>query len=137
MFKRHLTVVCSGLLLSACASQDLLRNVSTATIQGEVYYLQRIALPEGAVLSVTLQDISRADAPSIELARDERMINQQVPLPFQLTYSTDNLATNHSSSVRARISHQDKLLFTSTQAYLVQPQQPEPTPLRIRVDPIQ
>lgn len=137
MFKRHLTVACSSLLLSACASQDLPRNVSTATIQGEVYYLQRIALPEGAVLSVTLQDISRADAPSIELARDERMINQQVPLPFQLTYSTDNLATNHSYSVRARISHQDKLLFTSTQAYLVQPQQPEPTLLRIRVDPIQ
>lgn len=136
MFKRHLTIACAGLLLSACASQDFARPTPTASIHGEVYYLQRIAPPEGAVLNVTLQDISRADAPSIELARDERIITQQVPLPFQLTYRTDNLLANHTYSVRARISYQGKLLFTSTQAYLVQPQQAEQPLLRIRVDPI-
>lgn len=42
-----------------------------ASLDGEVFYLQRIALPPTATLSVSLQDVSLADAPAVTLAEQK------------------------------------------------------------------
>lgn len=117
-------------LLSACASQ-----APTASVTGEVFYLQRMALPPQAVLSVTLQDVSLADAPSIELARQQGQVNGQVPLPFKLDYNPQQVDPRHRYSVSARIELDGRLLFISTQHYGVKLDGSD-QPLRIRLDPV-
>ena len=117
-------------LLSACASQ-----APTASVTGEVFYLQRMALPPQAVLSVTLQDVSLADAPSIELARQQGPVNGQVPLPFRLDYNPQQVDPRHRYSVSARIELDGRLLFISTQHYGVKLDGSD-QPLRIRLDPV-
>ena len=117
-------------LLSACASQ-----APTASVTGEVFYLQRMALPPQAVLSVTLQDVSLADAPSIELARQQGPVNGQVPLPFRLDYNPQQVDLRHRYSVSARIELDGRLLFISTQHYGVKLDGSD-QPLRIRLDPV-
>jgi len=117
-------------LLSACASQ-----APTASVTGEVFYLQRMALPPQAVLSVTLQDVSLADAPSIELARQQGPVNGQVPLPFRLDYNPQQVDPRHRYSVSARIEQEGRLLFISTQHYGVKLDGSD-QPLRIKLDPI-
>ena len=117
-------------LLSACASQ-----APTASVTGEVFYLQRMALPPQAVLSVTLQDVSLADAPSIELARQQGPVDGQVPLPFRLDYNPHQVDPRHRYSVSARIELDGRLLFISTQHYGVKLDGSD-QPLRIRLDPV-
>lgn len=117
-------------LLSACASQ-----APTASVTGEVFYLQRMALPPQAVLSVTLQDVSLADAPSIELARQQGPVNGQVPLPFRLDYNPQQVDPRHRYSISARIELDGRLLFISTQHYGVKLDGSD-QPLRIRLDPV-
>ena len=117
-------------LLSACASQ-----APTASVTGEVFYLQRMALPPQAVLSVTLQDVSLADAPAIELARQQGPVSGQVPLPFRLDYNPQQVDPRHRYSVSARIEQEGRLLFISTQHYSVKLDGSD-QPLRIKLDPI-
>ena len=117
-------------LLSACTSQ-----APKASVTGEVFYLQRMALPPQAVLSVTLQDVSLADAPSIELARQQGPVSGQVPLPFKLDYNPQQVDPRHRYSVSARIEQEGRLLFISTQHYSVKLDGSD-QPLRIKLDPI-
>ena len=117
-------------LLSACASQ-----APTASVTGEVFYLQRMALPPQAVLSVTLQDVSLADAPAIELARQHGPVSGQVPLPFRLDYNPQQVDPRHRYSVSARIEQEGRLLFISTQHYGVKLDGSD-QPLRIKLDPV-
>lgn len=117
-------------LLSACASQ-----APTASVTGEVFYLQRMALPPQAVLSVTLQDVSLADAPAIELARQQGPVSGQVPLPFHLDYNPQQIDPRHRYSVSARIELDGRLLFISTQHYGVKLDGSD-QPLRIKLDPV-
>src|SRR3546814_3369922 len=77
-FPLVLAAVAAALSLSACATV----NAGPSTpgmaermiVRGSLTYRERIALPPGSVAEVTLQDVSRADAPSTILAR------QTIPL---------------------------------------------------------
>ena len=51
-------------LLGACNTMNATPN---ATLDGEVYYLERIGLPKTATYEVSLQDVSLADAPAVTL----------------------------------------------------------------------
>src|SRR3546814_2409079 len=72
-FPLVLAAVAAALSLSACATV----NAGPSTpgmaermiVRGSLTYRERIALPPGSVAEVTLQDVSRADAPSTILAR--------------------------------------------------------------------
>ena len=58
---KKLFMLCCASLLAACSSQT---PPAQASLDGEVFYLQRIALPPAATLSVELQDVSLLDARS-------------------------------------------------------------------------
>jgi len=106
-----------------------------ASIDGEVFYVQRIALPPSATLSVSLQDVSLADAPAQVLARQSGPVKGQVPLPFHLKYDPKQIQAGHRYSVSARIEQDGKLLFISTEHYSVQLDGQEQPPVRIRLSP--
>ena len=131
---KKLSLLCLTALLAACQSPQ---PVAKAALDGEVFYLQRIALPPTATLSVTLQDVSLADAPAVTLAKQQGPVNGQVPLPFHLNYDPAQVKPGHRYSVSARIEHEGKLLFISTEHHGVQLNGQDPQPLRIRVDAVQ
>ncbi len=90
-----------------------------AMITGTVTYWQRIALTPAAVLEVTLEDVSKADAPSTVIAARRIENPGQVPIRFGLIYDASRIVSNHTYHVRARITEEGTLRFTSTQAYPV------------------
>lgn len=125
-------ILASG-LLAACAGQPFSES---RHLQGEVFYLQRMALPPTATLSVSLQDVSLADAPAVELARQQGQIEGQVPLSFRLDYDPAKVQPNHQYAVSARIELDGKLMFISTERHSVKLDGSDPQPLRIKVDPV-
>ena len=121
-------------LLGACHSMN---PAPKASLDGEVFYLQRIALPPAATLSVSLQDVSLADAPAVTLAEQKGPVNgKQVPLPFHLSYDPAQVKPGHSYSVSARIELDGKLMFITTERHSVQLNGQDPQPLRLRVDAV-
>jgi putative lipoprotein len=118
------------LLLAGCH-----RGPDSALLRGEAFYLQRIALPPNAVLSVTLADVSLVDAPAVPLARYTGPAGAQVPIPFELSYDPRQLSAGHRYTLTARIEAAGELLWINTAAVPVTLDGSDPQPLRIRVDP--
>ncbi|OYQ20826.1 hypothetical protein B7L09_11450 [Pseudomonas mandelii] len=120
-------------LLSACQT---LQPAAKTSLDGEVFYLQRIALPPAATLSVSLQDVSLMDAPAVTLAEQKGPVKGQVPLPFHLSYDPAQVKPGHRYSVSARIEVDGKLMFITTEHHAVQLDGSDPQPLKIRVDAV-
>jgi uncharacterized lipoprotein YbaY len=86
-----------------------------AAVTGTALYRERIALPPDAVFEATLEDVSRADA-NAEIIGRARLDNPgQPPFAFTIRYDTARIDPLHRYSVRARITHADRLLFITDQ----------------------
>ena len=85
------------------------------TLRGTVFYRERMMPPPGAVLTVTLEDVSRADAPAEVVARQEIPLQGGPPYAFVLSYGGDAIQDRHRYSLRARIDAEERLLWTSTE----------------------
>ncbi|MPQ83129.1 hypothetical protein F0170_03465 [Pseudomonas sp. MAFF 730085] len=120
-------------LLGACQSMT---PAPRGNLDGEVFYLQRSALPPDATLSVSLLDVSLMDAPAMTLAQQNGPVKGQVPLAFHLRYDPAQVKPGHTYSVSARIEREGKLLFVTTERHTVQLNGQDPQPLRVRVDPV-
>ncbi|CAD0183670.1 heat-inducible protein [Ruegeria sp. THAF57] len=91
---------------------------SAGTIEGTATYRERIAVPPDATLLVQLQDVSRADAPSVTLS-SKRYALTGVPAQFELSYDDALIRDRMRYVVRGSIFQGDKLLFTTDTAYPV------------------
>lgn len=107
-----------------------------ATLEGTVWYRQRSALPEGAVVEVSLLDVSRADAPATVLAQTQIVPTTQVPIAYTLHYDAQQILPTHSYAVQARILLGEKLLFISTERYGVLTRDAPRSGVQVRVDPV-
>jgi putative lipoprotein len=87
----------------------------TLTVTGTVTYRQKIALPVDTVVTVTLEDVSRADAPADVMGQQViETKGAQVPISFAIPYDSSKIEENHNYNVRATIKDPSgKLLFTS------------------------
>ena len=92
----------------------------SGTLSGTVGYLQRIALAPDAVVEVTLQDVSKADAPA-EVISTQTIETQsaQVPVAYTLEYDPAKIDTKNTYAVRATITEGGQLTWTSTKRYPV------------------
>ncbi|MGF1695978.1 YbaY family lipoprotein [Vibrio kyushuensis] len=122
--KKALLLVMSvvfGSVLFGCQSSEKSADMShVESITGTVAYRERIALPENALVTVTLQDVSLADAPSVVIAKHRFETNgAQIPFNFDLAYDTNKIKTNHRYSVSARIEVDGKLRFITDTNYSV------------------
>jgi len=112
-------------MLAACGGQKPAETAarpatdSTATVTGTVSYLQRVALPPGAVLTVQLADVSIADLPASVIAKQVIPVTTQVPIPFTITYDPKQVIPIHTYVVQARIEVDGKLRWISTTGYPV------------------
>jgi putative lipoprotein len=95
-------------------------TTSQSVITGTVAYRNRSALPSTAVVEVTLQDISLADAPAkvISTQRIEAG-GRQPPFPYELSYDPAQIDPRNTYSVGARITDGNTLLFINDTVYPV------------------
>jgi putative lipoprotein len=76
-----------------------------AEIAGTVVYRQRIALPPGSVVEVSIADVTRVDAPAPIVGRTEIVTRgQQVPLPFRIQYDEAAIEPGHRYVARVRVT---------------------------------
>ncbi|QFI55200.1 YbaY family lipoprotein [Aeromonas simiae] len=120
-----LALLGSALLLSACNDAKAPAPVPTdepaksetsqqhASISGTALYRARMALPPGARLEITLEDVSLADAPARVLGRTTLDELAAPPFAFTLDYDPSKVDQSHRYSVRATIRVGDELLFTT------------------------
>ena len=108
-----LSVLFYAQLVQADQGDSSMSN-ETRYVQVEVSYLQRIALPAEAEISVSLQDIARMDAPAQVLSTVKRRADgAQVPFRFEIPYQPEQIEGRGRYVVRAEIRLGDRLLFTT------------------------
>lgn len=91
-------------------------------LDGSVTYRERIALDPRAVVTVSLVDVSRADAPAIVIAKQRiRPRGRQVPIAFRLHYSPSRIRPGRTYQLQARIERGSQLQFINTEAIPVEP----------------
>jgi putative lipoprotein len=83
-----------------------------------VTYLQRIALPNNARVTVQIQDVSKADAPATILGEQVIPTNgKQVPFAFEVSYDPSKIVPAGRYNLYARITDGDgKLRFITDTA---------------------
>lgn len=108
-----------------------------AQVTGTVTYLQQIALPPNAVVEVTLQEVSRLDAAAV-LVSEQKIptAGQQVPIPFALSYNPSQINPSYTYVVRAKITLDGQMRWTSSSAYRVITQG-NPSTVEIQLEPVQ
>ena len=92
-------------------------------LSGKIMYRERMAMPEGATLTVRLEDVSLADAPSTVIAEQHIDDPGQVPVPFTLRYARDAVVHEHpvAYALRAEIrGPEGQLLWTTTERHTVE-----------------
>ena len=88
------------------------------TVKGSVTYLERIAVPPGAVLEVRLADVSRMDVAANILSL-QRFALDHVPFAFTLGYDDALIEPALSYTLQAEILRGGDVLYRSTRAYPV------------------
>ena len=105
------------LVAVACGGTTAVEQSATADadVTGTVTYLQRSALIPGSVITVQIQDVSRMDAAAEVIG--EQVITttgEQVPVAFNVPYSSAGIVDNHRYVIRATIDDPTgKLIFTN------------------------
>ena len=110
-------LLCATTLLGACSAHTV--QSPQGEISGTASYRERMMLPPGATLQVTLEDVSSSDAPADAIARAEVEASKAPPYSFTLAYDPARINSNHRYNVRARIMADDKLMFQSDAGYAV------------------
>ncbi|MEN8114658.1 MAG: YbaY family lipoprotein [Actinomycetota bacterium] len=99
--------------VSACSGDD-------AMVTGTVMKLDRSALPPDAVVKIELQDISKADAAATVLSSQEiELGGNQLPVPFELSYSEGDIDDRFTYAVMVRIEAGGSLLYINDTVFPV------------------
>lgn len=96
----------------------------TVTLKGDVTYRERIALPPGGVLTVSLIDLAAPGQPRVS-AKAAIASPGQVPLTFTLNFDDSVVLPGHNYALVAEISNADGTpWFRNTEPYAVAPLAP-------------
>lgn len=113
----------AGLLAGCDASggsgeEKVVNEAPPPVVAGTAFYRERIALPPDAVFEATLLDVTLADAAATVLGRV--VVNEPAtPIRFAIPYDPANISPGRRYSVRATISVNGQLRFTSDRIYPV------------------
>ena len=126
----NLTPVAAALLIILGAPVQIIGGpAGTAALDVSVLYRERLTLPPGSSVTVTLSDVSRMDVKAVEISSTSQQITTGPPYLLTLTYDPDKITDNHRYSLKARIENSGKLLFISTHA--IDPFRTAPRPIEI------
>ncbi|CAM3002780.1 YbaY family lipoprotein [Vibrio rarus] len=114
-------IICGlGVLLMGCVPETHevrgqgVPQVTMVEVTGTLTYREKIALPDNAQITVTLEDTSLADAKGVLIDRQTFTTEgKQVPVNFKLQYNSTHMDPRHRYTVRAQIRVKDTLRFTT------------------------
>jgi uncharacterized lipoprotein YbaY/heat shock protein HslJ len=109
MMRTLIAALATVLLLAACHSEDK----STGRVTGSLQFSDQAALSSTAAATITLQDVSLADAPAVVVAQKQITDPGPSPIDYQLVYDLSVIDELRTYSVRAQIHDRGQLLFTS------------------------
>ncbi|AZO86343.1 hypothetical protein BOO88_23680 [Stutzerimonas stutzeri] len=89
-------------------------------ISGRVYYLEKIGLPPNSTLHVRLLDVSLQDVVAKELDVQITTNAEKAGLGFNLACNLADARPGHTYAISASITHEDRLLFATTQQHQVE-----------------
>lgn len=118
---RRLLCLALAAVLAGCGSPAPIQEVfppkplgTGARLAGTVSYQEPIVLPDGAVLEVQLQDVSRDNAPAVMLGRGRtRAAGLQGNISYSLSYDPSLIRDGGSYAMAARIEVGKQRLFVS------------------------
>ena len=99
---------------SEADAQQAQVTIKEATVNGEVWYRERIALPEHAKLIITLEDVARQDVAADVIATQMLVLDKQQPWAFKLDYDVAKITEKGRYVLRARIEVDGQLKFINT-----------------------
>lgn len=108
-------LACVTLAAPAAAETALAESVVTV----EALYRERIATPPGAVLVATLEEVSRADAPSVELGRVTVEDAGNPPWRVEIPFVAGMIEPSGVYVVRATLRVDGRLWFTTADPHPV------------------
>lgn len=111
--RRPAMALIAGVMLASVAGVAL---GDGATITGTVIYRERMLLPEGAVATVRLEDVSLADAPATVIAEISVPASTS-PTKFSIDYDPSLIESGRTYAWRASITAGDRLMFTTTERH--------------------
>ena len=101
--------------------QHPIANISQIPVEVSATYRERILLPPGSTLRITIEDVSLADAPSVIMAEHTETLDGRGPpytVVLQVPRAQVNL--NHTYAARAEIRTPDgRLRFVTDTRYVV------------------
>ena len=90
-----------------------------STLTGEVFYIERIALTEEAVITIFLVDISKPDEKEHVVTEKSIKNPGQVPISFVIQFNPDEIFPSNTYSLKVKIEDRGSLLFTDDKGYPV------------------
>ncbi len=92
---------------------------ASGRVTGIVAFRERIALPPGYEVQVSLRDVSRQDAPSEQIASQTLWPKRQPPVSYVLRFDPSRIVASHDYAVSARILVDGRLVFITDRRYPV------------------
>jgi len=89
------------------------------TLHGTALYRERIALAPDAAFEAVLEDVSRADTPARVFGRARLDPAGNPPFRFEIAYDDAAVPPAHPYVVRATVTQQRRVWFTTDQSYAV------------------
>lgn len=89
------------------------------SVTGSVTYLQRIAMPPDAVITVKLMSVGQAGVPPVMIAEQVIRNPTGVPVPFELKFDKGRINEKNIYTVQAKLTSGGTLRFSSTKSYPV------------------
>ncbi|EPB0480845.1 YbaY family lipoprotein [Providencia stuartii] len=95
-------------------SHNAKQHLDTDVIRGQVVIPQQVKLPQNAVITVTLADISIAELPALILSQKYyETLGKQSPFPFELSYQKNEVRPDAHLAMRATVSVDGNILLIS------------------------
>lgn len=116
---RRGAITAAALSLLGCGAVGPAADPNAPVITGTASYKARLTLPAAAVFEATLEDVSRADAPAEVIGRVRMERLDPPPFRFRIPYDPAKIVPGHRYVVRARITLNEVLRFTTDTAYPV------------------
>ncbi|WP_028866193.1 META domain-containing protein [Psychromonas aquimarina] len=118
------TVLVSAMMLLGCAQleqtsqtpeiQAAAVSSEPASVSAEIWYRERMLLPENAQLTLTLADVALADAPAKIIASKTMTLTNTPPWIVDLNYDPAALTEQGRYVLQARIEANGVLMFINT-----------------------
>jgi putative lipoprotein len=97
---------------AACSSNEIPPELEDpARVMGTLTYMQRVTLPEDAVVTISLFVLPRPGSPASLVNEMPIPEHGQVPIPFEIWYRRDTIDEHKIYALKARIDVQGQTWF--------------------------